>query len=502
MKLRLALLLLALPLPAQADEALQKQVSGVLAQAGPGTRWGFVVADSEGREIVSIDPEGRYIPASNTKMFTTAAAFWKLTGLDQPDIGAATAVYLLPGKGKAEDVVLIGKGDARLSSAPDCKVDCLAPLADAIARKARVVGDVIGDDSIYPDERWSPGMSWNNIPTRSGTGVSALTLDDNEEAITVSPGKDGAPVLSGSGYFRLASGIEVVPPFDEPAPASVESAAAPLPVRRPNRTSLDPWRMPGSRELRITGKLVEPSPPQVVRAGVDDPAERAAWTLAAMLYKRGVRVTGKVRVHHALPQDADAASAAAEAVNAAVLAVNEPVAEAVPAPLGDDLTLINKQSQNLHAELVLRRLGRLEGSGSIADGQKVVTAMLTEAGLKPHQFFFADGSGMSSYNRIAPRGAVAFLRWTRTQPWGDSFRTTLPVGGVDGTLAGRFKGTSLEGKVMAKTGTLNASHALAGFLTARSGKVLVFAAYANDVPEGVAATRFMDQALVAVAEAN
>ena len=73
---------------------------------------------------------------------------------------------------------LIGRGDARMSAAPDCKVDCLATLADAIAAKTRVVGDVLGDASWFPDQRWSPGMSWNNIQSRYGTGVSALTIDD------------------------------------------------------------------------------------------------------------------------------------------------------------------------------------------------------------------------------------------------------------------------------------------------------------------------------------
>lgn len=128
--------------------------------------------------------------------------------------------------------------------------------------------------------------------------------------------------------------------------------------------------------------------------------------------------------------------------------------------------------------------------------------MLTEAGLKPNQFYFADGSGMSTYNRVAPRGVVTFLHWTARQPWGESFRATLPVGGVDGTLASRFKGTSLEGKVFAKTGTLNATNALAGYFTAQSGRTFTFALYANDVPEGVRATALAERALLIAAEAN
>jgi D-alanyl-D-alanine carboxypeptidase/D-alanyl-D-alanine-endopeptidase (penicillin-binding protein 4) len=497
----LPLLLIATPLQAQTGPSLQQRIAAVLAEAGPGTRWGMVIADSEGREVVAIDPEGRYVPASNTKMFTTAAAFWKLPELDQPDQAARTSAYLVAGKGKVSDVVLLGRGDARLSSAADCKVDCLVTIADAIAAKTRTVGNVIGDDSLFPDERWSPGMSWNNIPTRSGTATSALTLDDNEEVITVTAGPDGKANFASSGYFTLQNEVEVLPQITAMAEVSASSPPKPAP-QVINRTNLDVARLPGSKVLRITGTLVTGSKPQTVRAGVDDPAERAAWTLAQMLRARGVKVVGRISARHALPSAGEAKAAVTAAVEAVGLAVSEPVAETMPAPHAEDLRIINKDSQNLHAEILLRRVGLLQGNGSIADGQKVVTAMLTEAGLKPNQFYFADGSGMSTYNRVAPRGVVTFLRWTARQPWGESFRGTLPVGGVDGTLANRFKGTSLEGQVFAKTGTLNATNSLAGYFTAKSGRTFTFALYANDVPEGVRATALAERALVIAAEAN
>ena len=71
---------------------------------------------------------------------------------------------------------------------------------------------------------------------------------------------------------------------------------------------------------------------------------------------------------------------------------------------------------------------------------------------------------MSVYNRVTPRTVATLLRWTTQQPWGDAFRDTLPVGGVDGTLRRRFAGTSLEGRIFAKTGTLMGTNALSGFL--------------------------------------
>ncbi|HYJ82365.1 MAG TPA: D-alanyl-D-alanine carboxypeptidase, partial [Allosphingosinicella sp.] len=168
------------PTLAAEPEPLQQRVEARLKEVGPGTRFGLVVATEDGRELIAIAPDSRFIPASNTKMFTTAAAFATIAGVDRPDEEGGAAVRLETRGRAAPDVVLEGRGDARLSSRPDCVKDCLAVLADAVAAKARVVGDVIGDDSLFPDQRWGPGMSWNNIPTRSGTAASALSLDDNE----------------------------------------------------------------------------------------------------------------------------------------------------------------------------------------------------------------------------------------------------------------------------------------------------------------------------------
>lgn len=517
-----ALALAALPLPALAADNLPQQVAQVLAEAGPGTRWGVVVADAGGTEIFALDPDGRYMPASNTKLFTTAAAFWKMSELDGPDVGARTSAYLTPGpnsgpipsKAKVPDVVLYGRGDARLSSAKDCKIDCLDALAYNIAKRTRRVGNITGDDTQFLDQRWSPGMSWNNIQSDSGTGVSALSLDNNEAVVTVTPGKDGAPPLvDGPAYFTYENRAATYSRMETataagPVPAgTVTTSVEDLP--KPIEFS----RMPGSRRVRIMGAIKADAPPVKLVLGIDDPAEYTAWAFAQALCVRGVAVRGKVLVKHWSERKTESTrDSLADITDVAALAgamaseTDDAAARSHLPPLAEDLSIINKVSQNLHAELLLRRLGAesgaVGGGGSIEGGQKVVTAMLTQAGLKPHQYFFADGSGMSSYNRVAPRAVVTFLRWTQSQPWGARFKATLPIGGVDGTLARRFKATALEGRIVAKTGTLNATNALAGFLTARSGKLLVFSAYANDVPDAVKATPLIDKALVLIAEAN
>lgn len=487
MNRRAAALAFALTLVAPAAAAAQaptlaQRVEARLGEAGPGTRFGLVVASEDGRELVAIAPDSRFIPASNTKMFTTAAAFAALPGLDRPDSEGGAAVRLEAAAGRAPDVVLEGGGDARLSSGADCVQDCLAALADAVAAATRRVRHVVGDDSLFPDQRWSPGMSWNNIPTRSGTAASALSLDDNELPLRVAPTAPGRP-----------PSLELLPYY------SVDNRA--VTVAAGGATALSFDRLPGSRSLRLTGTIAAGSEPELLRLGIDDPAHYAAWRFKALLEARGVQVAGEVAVRHRRPSPADDPAARKGAPPARAPRA-EPLARLTPPPLAADIALINKASQNLHSELLLRRLGRLSGTGSIADGLAVVRDMLARAGVPRAGYDFSDGSGMSTYNRVAPRAMIAFLRWIDAQPWGPAWRATLPVGGVDGTLSRRFKGTALEGRLFAKTGSLNASNALSGYLIARSGRTLLFSAYANDVPEGVDATAAMDAALLMIAEAN
>ena len=468
--------------PAVAREAtLQHRVEAKLKEVGPGPRFGLVVTAEDGRELIAIAPDQRFIPASNTKMFTTAAGFLTLPSITAPDSSSGAAARLEVNRKGLPDVILEGRGDARLSGKPDCTVNCLAALADAVAARTRVVNHVVGVDSLFPDERWSPGMSWNNIQSRYGTGISALTLDDNELALRVFATEPGIPPR-----------LEFLPYYD------IDNQARTV---AEGKTELEFFRMPNSKAVRLTGSILVGGEPELLRLGIDDPAEYAAWRLKTMLEDRKVRVRGSVQVRHRpLTKMDDPNERKGAPFHSPASPV--PLAQLTPPPLIEDMRIINKESQNLHSELMLRRVGRQAGSGSIADGVAVIGKMLEQAGVPRSAYDFFDGSGMSTYNRVAPRGMVVFLRWVAAQPWGPSYRATLPIAGVDGTLAKRFKGTPLEGRLFAKTGTLNATNALSGYMIAASGRTLTFSAYANDVPEDVAATKVMDEALALIASEN
>jgi D-alanyl-D-alanine carboxypeptidase/D-alanyl-D-alanine-endopeptidase (penicillin-binding protein 4) len=288
-------------------------------------------------------------------------------------------------------------------------------------------------------------------------------IDGNEMALRVSPGAPGKPPVVQAGDY-----LEVV----NEAVTVAEG-----------RIALEVSRLPGSRQLRLSGTIAAAASEELLRLGVDDPAGFAAWRLARMLEQRGVRVGGSATGHYG-PGNAQNATE---------------LARTTPPPLGEDIVTINKVSQNVHADLLLRRLGAARGKPSVAGGLEAVRTMLDRAGVPERAATLADGSGMSPYNRVSPRGVVTMLRWAAGRPWGASLRASLPIGGVDGTLARRFREGGLKGRIFAKTGALTAANALSGYLLTRSGETLVFSLIANDVPEDVRATAIIDQALELIA---
>lgn len=446
-----------------------------------GTRWGLMAVTAEGEPVIALNADQRFIPASNTKIFTTAAAFALLDDLDAPGALNGTSVRLEErSQGGAADVVLIGAGDAQLGDGPACVADCLSELADATATRVRRVGDVIGDDGLYPDERWGPGWSWEDMQESFGAAVSALTVNDNVVVLEVTPGAAvGAAVQA---TWRAGDDLQ---PIEIGAVTTADGDA-----------DLRLERRPGQEGVRLDGRMPLGGTMASLRVGLDDPALTAARRFRRLLEARGVTVEGEVRSRHRSRTLADENARRAGNDGAEVAHLARP-------PLLATLTRTAKFSQNLHAELMLRRLGLLEGTGSRADGLSQVEAVMATAGVPRGTFDLYDGSGLSAYNRVTPRAVTTFLLWSMHQPWGEAWRATLPVGGRDGTLLRRFVGTPLEGKVFAKTGTLNGVTALAGFLTATSGRTLVFAIYANDRPSTAgSALEAMDRALVALAQAN
>jgi len=242
------------------------------------------------------------------------------------------------------------------------------------------------------------------------------------------------------------------------------------------------------------------SRPERMRVAVEEPAEFVGELFRQALERRGIRLLGKVYPQFSLsppfarpPDLGGAPEPAAE--------LSQVLAETLSQPLAEDVRLINKESQNLQAEMLLRVLGRQpppptpsplpepararkelpprRADGSTEAGLEVLRAWLAGVGIDPGEVALEDGSGLSRRSLLTPHAAIELLRYVETQPWRALFADSLPVAGVDGTLAERMQDPALQGRVRAKTGSLGGTNALAGYLQTRAGETLFFAIYLN-----------------------
>jgi D-alanyl-D-alanine carboxypeptidase/D-alanyl-D-alanine-endopeptidase (penicillin-binding protein 4) len=150
-------------------------------------------------------------------------------------------------------------------------------------------------------------------------------------------------------------------------------------------------------------------------------------------------------------------------------------------PLIEDVRVINKVSQNLHAEILLRLLGREKGTaGTVEGGLEVLRGFLNQAQITPDQYSFYDCSGLSRQNLVTPHAVVELLRYADSQPWGSSFLDTLPLSGTDGSLSNRFKDVEAQGRVHAKTGSLGGVKTLSGYALTRHGDRVAFSILSNN----------------------
>jgi D-alanyl-D-alanine carboxypeptidase/D-alanyl-D-alanine-endopeptidase (penicillin-binding protein 4) len=336
---------------------------------------------------------------------------------------------------------LYGQGDPSLSSrnypynreepfAPDR----LAPLRELARQlKARnvksIAGNIIGDDSYFEFNPIPNGWSAADGLYEYGAPVGALSFNDNSIALK----------LSSTGQA-----------FDPPVPYfSVRSTVTPG-----ERTRIQARRSPGSLEILLRGTM-KPDSLYTDEFAVEDPALFAALAFRVALEAEGITVQGGVKVRHelAVPQE------------------SVELARRESPPLTQILQVVDKVSQNLHAELVRRAAERKQTMDDFLKSAQIDAAKET---------YLQDGSGLSRQNLVSPRAVVALLRHMWNSPHREQFNTFLPVGAMDGTLRRRFAGQEKAKLVRAKTGTLSHVTALGGYAQSRKYGEVIFQIVANN----------------------
>jgi serine-type D-Ala-D-Ala carboxypeptidase/endopeptidase (penicillin-binding protein 4) len=453
------------PLPSPAAARFADRADR-LTQVAPVDKgeWGLLVVDaSTGDVLFEKNPDKYFVPASNMKLLTTALALDKLG----PDYRFRTTVetngVLSPDGKLTGDLILVGRGDPNLSNrkypfdtkeeldGPPEKV--LAELADLLTARGlkEITGDIVGDDSYFPRERYPDGWEIDDMVWEYGAAISALVVDDNTATLVLTPGeKAGDNVLA-----------EVLPPTQEFAVKNQVVTVGPK-----EKGDLRLTREPGSSTVIVSGTMPAKSEPRKLVLAIQEPAEHAAALLARLLKDRGVKCNGNIRAQH----DPDPAEASRTVL-----------AEHLSIKLGDSIKLVNKISQNLHTEVLLRAAARQDGRWTDSDDLlKFPKTFYEKAGIVPDDVVQTDGSGLSRHDMVTPRAFVAVLEYAQKQPWFAAYYASLPVAGMDGTLNERMKDSAIAGRIHAKTGSVAHVRTLSGYAETPGGRRLIFSFLSNN----------------------
>ncbi len=410
-------------------------------------RWGILVQPlSTGQTLYSRDAQKYFTPASNLKLLTTAAALQELGA----NFRIRTSVYQ-NGNGVLR---VVGRGDPSLSDAE------LQKLAQQLKQKGITqIQQLIADDSYIQGDIVNPTWQWEDVQSDYGAPVNSFILNQNIFSLKLIPqavGKSLQVVWTDAGEARQWRIINQSVTVAQNQPSYIN-------VTRELSGTI----------LRIQGQLTTNSEPSLIDLPVVDP------NYYFLRRFRTALATEKITLGQTL------------VVNGGVN--QEEIAFVESPPLAELLAETNLNSNNLYAEALLRALSvkklRVKNQTSADVGLEVVKASLTKLGVDPANYILVDGSGLSRRNLVTPEAFVQTLRGIARTPTAYLYRASLPVAGKSGTLKGRFQGTSAEGIVQAKTGTLTGAISLSGYMNAPKYEPLVFSIIVNQSEQPASVVR-------------
>lgn len=464
------------PFPPPAVTELRRDVLGALDHyRPPSAQWSVLVTSLDiGDTLFALEPHRQMAPASNMKLFTSAAALSALG----PDFRFLT--YLVSDAPVVDgvlegDLVLYGTGDPGISDRffPD-KLTVFRTLARQLAeRGVRVVaGDLVGDASFLPGPLRPAGWADEDLNDHFAAAVSALSFNEN--------------VVS----FRLVAADRA---GDPPEVHTIPERAG-LPVENHGVTVADRprYRIGIVRErpdapVRIEGSIRRGARDVWRQLTVPDPPAFALSVFRGVLEEEGIAVRGGDRVVSD-PAESRVSGARISAPSSSGTTLRILGRHRSP-PLRTYLAEVNKHSNNLYAELIFRTTGRLAGSGGDPGGAAAAVARhLSKLGVDLGATHQVDGSGLSEENRTTAATLVQLLERVAASPLWEEFWHTLPVAGRRREL-GRMYRTAAAGNLRAKTGTIEDASALTGVVRSRDQERLVFSILVNGVSSTTRAKR-------------
>lgn len=431
---------------AKLNETIEKSPSA-------NARWGVIaVSMKDGRVLCSRDGRKLFNPASIQKTLTAIVALDKLGA----DFRWKTSVYSenqIDSDGTLNgDLVIYGEG------APDFNSESLENLAAQLQQKGlkRVKGNIVGDDSYFRGDTIGDGWTWNELQWYYGAEASALSINENQVFVNVENGSGRAS----TDYVNVTVGNPT--PF---ASANKDANYEAGGIKR----GLD------NNEFYVWGNTKSFG----AKVSVHNPAGLIAKNLKESLEKKGISIDGEMKTRSWRSSDALDVSKAQE------------LASIQSQTLGEAVRRMNKHSVNIIAELLLRTIGKKFGAeisnsiqlpqnvrGDDISGAAIIRKWLLEHKIAADEVQISDGSGLSRLDFVTPEVFARAFIFAAQSSYAEAFTNSLPIGGTDGTLGGRFG--KVKGRVLAKTGTISFVNSLAGYAQRKDGEIITFAVMVNN----------------------
>ncbi|MEC4986654.1 MAG: D-alanyl-D-alanine carboxypeptidase/D-alanyl-D-alanine-endopeptidase [Oscillatoria sp. PMC 1068.18] len=410
------------------------------------SRWGILIQSQTGsRVLYALNAQNYFIPASNVKLLTTAAAL-RYLGADFRIRTSVSATGTIP---NLTTLRLVGKGDPTLTTSK------LQDLAKQLKNQGvQRIEKLIIEDSYFESPAILPSWEWEDVNFYYGTAVNSLILNENAVTLTLLPQQVGQPVelnwsddLAGKQWLVENEAVTATPGTSY---------------------AIEINGVLGKPVLQIQGELAADSEPDPWGLAILDPANYFLETWYTILETEGIIVEEKL-----ITTTPELSNSAWE------------IEEISSPTLAELIQQTNQPSNNLYADALLKTLGANSGTNSLVTLQQI----LTRLGVDPESYNLSDGSGLSRHNLVSPEAVVQTLRLMSKTKDGVIYRESLPVAGVNGTLKRRFLDTVLVGNLQAKTGTMTGVSALSGYLDVSDYRSLVFSIIVNQSEQSVATQR-------------
>ena len=447
--------------------------------------WGVeVVRATDGKLLFETNSTHRFIPASNTKLFTAALALDRLGTNYRVSTRLETTSPIGSDGAVGGDIILTGCGDPSFSPTwhDGQWLAAFVPLVELVEKAGirRIQGDLIVDDHLFRGTQYGRGWDMEDTHFAYGAPASALTVGDNLLEARLTPGnKEGDLAF-----------VQWIPIDEFTIPATrdaIRFACSNLVItgstNQPARVDVR-WGK-AERAIEIRGRIPIGGRSFNLELPISWPAEAFGGYLLEALSRKQIIVSGRIR-RWGNPVEGSS-------TNRLLLG------SVLSPPIGQWLRPTLKDSQNMYAQLLLLTVGNSVELTDVREpkanpseetavlGLRKLNPVLEKIGIRTNDVRLEEGSGLSRGNWATPHAINQLLDWAAHQPFADCWFDSLPVGGVDGTLRRRLSNPLVRGKVRAKTGSLTGVTALSGYLTNKAGEGLIFSILVNQWDLGTAA---------------